>query len=134
MKLILSILIAWIFTLFWVMKFNGYFDFWIVNLIDLDWTFEFDFSFIKYTLDYIFYIPELIFENEKTNIQLFFSEYSQLTNNETLIFIMFLFHLIITYLIFIIVSVFKWYKDKKIVSLLIISLYFLFIYIVQKII
>jgi hypothetical protein len=56
--------------------------------------FEVDLSFIKYTIDYIFYIPELLLNSEKSAIKEYFSTHSTLTDKNIYLSIVFLFHFI----------------------------------------
>jgi hypothetical protein len=131
MKLITSILIALIFTLFWILKFEWYFELWKVNLVDIDWTFEIDLSYIKHTTDYIFYIPELIFDTYKDYIREYFIEDKELTNQEIYISIIFIFHFLFVFLLTQFLRIFAWYTDKKYIATWITIMYFLSIYFVR---
>lgn len=131
MKLITSILIAWIFTLFWLLKFQGYFEIWKVDLIKIDWTFEVNFSFIKYTMDYIFFFCWLIFDSNKEIIKESFSKYTVLTNKDVYVFIVFLFHFIFTFMLTWILKLFPGHNDRKYFTFWVLIMYLLLIYFVK---
>lgn len=123
MRLIVSILIAWIFTLFWLLKFEWYFDFWTINIVEKDWTFDTDFSFIKNSLTYIYYIPDFIFEYSNIYIKEYFLQYYTLTNRDTYIFVMYIYHLINIFIISQILRVFVTHRQRQLAILTIIILY-----------
>lgn len=99
MKIIASILIAMIFTLFWLMKFEWYFNFWTINLIWYDNTFDANLWFIKTSTDYIYYIPEIIYNSKKEIIIKSLSPYVSLDNKTTYLSITFFFFLIFSWLL-----------------------------------
>ena len=87
MKIISIILITLLFTLLWLMKFEWYFNIWVVNLIGYDDTFNTNLNFLKTTVNYIFFMPELIYNSEKETIKDFFSWHYSLTNKEIFLFV-----------------------------------------------
>ena len=89
MKIIISILISLIFALFWLLKFKWYFDLWTVNLVNIDWTFDANLTIIKHLFDYIYFLPDLIFNSEKENIMQFLSEYRIFSEQEVYISLLF---------------------------------------------
>jgi hypothetical protein len=129
-----SILIAWIFTIFWLLKFQGYFEIWKIDLIKIDWTFEVNLSFIKYTMDYIFYFCWLIFDLNKEAIKEYFSKYTLLTNKDVYIIIVFLFHFIFTFILTWILKLFPGHNDRRYFTLWVITIYLLLIYFVKSIV
>ncbi|MFK7779854.1 MAG: hypothetical protein QM490_01790 [Candidatus Gracilibacteria bacterium] len=131
MRLIISILIAGIFTLFGLLKFKGYFELGKVNLINMDGTFEVNFSSIKQITDYIFYIPQLIFDSEKESLKEYFSRYTSLSNQDIYISIVFLFHFIFIFSLTQFLKIFAGYTDKKYFAIGIVIMYFLSIYFVR---
>ena len=131
MRLIVSILIAWIFTLFWLLKHEWYFDLWVINLINLDWTFDTNLSFIKNIFDYIFYIPDLIFESSKGNIKEYFKDSIVLLPKEIYLFIIFIYHFINIFIIAQILRILVTYNQRNI-AILIITIIYLFIITIMK--
>lgn len=131
MNIILSILVASTFTLFWLLKFQWFFDFWKVNLINIDWTFDADFSNITNIINYIFYIPDILFNLGKDTIKNFFSKYLSLNNTEIYLWLMFIYHIILSLIIELFARMFWWYKHKKYIVLLMIWLYLWIIYTVK---
>ncbi|MDP2090664.1 MAG: hypothetical protein Q8K30_03620 [Candidatus Gracilibacteria bacterium] len=68
MRIVATILIAMIFTLLGLLKFDGHLNFGTINLIGYDDTFNTNFGFIRTSADYIFYVPELIYNSKKDAI------------------------------------------------------------------
>ena len=134
MRLIVSILIAWIFTLFWLLKYEWYFDLWVVNLINLDWTFDTNLTFIKNWFNYIFYIPDLIFEYSKDNIKEYFKYSIVLLPKEIYLFIIFIYHFINVFIIAQILRILVNYNQRNIAILIIILLYLFIITIVKNLV
>jgi hypothetical protein len=91
MKIIAIILITLLFTLFWLMKFEWYFDIWEINLVGYDDTFNTNFNFIKTTFDYIYYVPETVYNSEKENLKNLFSTFHSLGNKEVYLLVITLF-------------------------------------------
>lgn len=132
MRILVSILFAWIFTLLWLLKFEWYLDVWTVNLVNADWTFDTNLSFIKQASDYIFYLPDLVFEFSRVYIKEQLSQYITLWNKDIYIFVMFLYHFIGIFVIAQILRVFVTYHQRLYAIITIIILYLAFISIVQN--
>lgn len=128
MNIILSILIASFLALLWLLNFQWYFDLSVVNIINIDWTFDADLSWVKHTIDFVLYIPEQIFNIEKELIKELFSKYINLTKQEIYVWIMFLFHLILSLIIEVFAKIVWWYNHKKHVIIWMILFYLFLIY------
>lgn len=112
MKIIASILIAMIFTLFWLLKFEWYFNFWTINLIWYDDTFDANLWFIKTSTDYIYHIPEIIYNSKKDVIIKFLSPYISIDKKATFLSITFFFFLIFSWLLIFSLKYFPKREDK----------------------
>jgi len=131
MKLITSILIAWIITLFWLMNQEWYFWWVSINYIDSYWIFDLDISFIKNILDYFLYIPELIIKSDVENIKNIFSEYASLSFRDAYVLVIFLYNLVLIYIVSLLLILFPLKKDKRYLTIWLFIIYLLFIYIIK---
>lgn len=127
MNIILSILVAWFFTLLWLLKLQWYFEIWKIDLVGVENIFEVDLSFIKHSINYIFYIPELIFDNEKSWIKEYFAKYINLSEQEIFIWVIFVYHLTLSFIIEGFARVVWWFNHKKHVVVWMIWIYLLII-------
>jgi hypothetical protein len=127
MNIILSILVALFFTLFWLLKLQWYFEIWKIDLVGVENIFEVDLSYIKHSINYIFYIPELIFNNEKVLIKEFFIKYINLSEQEIYIWVMFFYHLTLSFIVEAFTRVIWWFNHKKHVVVWMIWIYLLII-------
>jgi len=132
MRMLVSILIAWIFTLFWLFRYQWFFDIWTVNLVNSDETFDTDLSFITQIFDYIFYLPDLVFDFSKIYVKDQFSQYVTLWNKDIYLFITFLYHFIGIFIIAQILRIFVTYHQRLYAILTIIWLYLVFISIIKN--
>lgn len=132
MRLIVSILVGMIFTLFWLLKLEWWYDLWIVNLINIDWTFDVNLSFIKTFADFILYLPEIIINWEKESIREFLDKYIILWDLELYLLVIFLFHFTLSYFIWFFSSIFTWYNVKLYLTIMSVSAYILFIFIFKS--
>lgn len=119
MKVILLLLATSITTLIWLLKYQWYFDFWVIEFIS-----RVDMSWIKSTLDYIYYIPDTMFQNNWENIKIFLSKYIELQEQENYLFIVFVFHFILYTMAYYLIKIIWGYNSKKI-TLFFISLFYL---------
>jgi len=126
MKIISAILIALIFTLVWLLKFEWYINMWIVNLIGYDDTFDADLGGFFVTItNYIYYFPELIYNSEKESIKnILLGNYS-LDDKDVYLWIIFIFFWIFTSIIIYILKFFYKKSDKIYLVLWIIISYLL---------
>ncbi len=112
MKIIASILIAMIFTLIWLLKFDWHLNFWTVNLIGYDDTFDANLWFIRTAADYLFYIPELIFDSKKEGIINLLNGIITLDNKSTFLSIVFIFFLTFSWILIYSLKYFPKREDK----------------------
>ncbi len=123
MKIIASILIASIITLIWILKFEWHLNFWVINLIWYDNTFNTNLSFIKISTDYIYHIPNIIYDLNKDFIQ----KILNIDDKETFLLIVFTFFLIFSWFLIYILKYFPKKNDRIYLVLWVISLFFIIV-------
>lgn len=101
-----------IFSLLWLLKYDWHLNFWTVNLIGYDDTFDANLWFIRTSADYIFYIPELIFKSEKIDLITLLSKYITLDNKGLFLSIVFIFFLIFSWILIYSLKYFPRREDK----------------------
>jgi len=123
MKIIVTILIALVFTLIWLLKYEWYFNLWVVNVIWYDDTFDADLSFLKTATDYTLYMPESIYNLEKENIK----STLKFDDKTTYLMIIFTFFAIITWIVMYAIRLFPKKEDKIYLVLGVIASYYLIV-------
>lgn len=112
MRIVATILIAMIFTLLWLLKFDWHLNFWTINLIGYDDTFNTNFWFIRTSADYIFYVPELIYNSKKDAIIDLFYWILNLDKKATYLSIVFFFFSVFSWILIYALKYFPQRDDK----------------------
>lgn len=127
MKLIVSILIAWLFALLGLFKFQWYFDIWEVHFINS--IFSINLSFLKNIIDYIFYFPELIFNTKLETIKLWW--WKNLNEQDIYVIIISWFYFLFSFILLQILKFFPWHNDRRFIVLWVMIWYILLTYFVK---
>ena len=128
MKILIILLIASFFALIWMLKFGWSFDVWLIGVKDAEWIFAVDVSFMKQSINYFFYIPELLYNMGKENIKEFISQYFTIKDKEIYTLVIFIFHFLAISTIYLMTKIFPMKKDKRLLTILIIVWYLVLTY------
>ena len=132
MKILITILLASIFAFIWMLEYEWSFNLWKIEVKEAHWVLDVDVSFIEKSVDYILYVPDILYNKNKDSIKEYVSKYFIIKDKDIFILIAFMYHLIFITFIYLITSIFPIKKDKRNLIILVIITYIILIYFISQ--
>ena len=132
MKILITILLASIFAFIWMLEYDWSFNLSKIEVKESHWVLDVDVSFIEKSVDYILYVPDILYNKNKDNIKECITKYFTIKDKDIFILISFIYHLIFISFLSLVTSIFPMKNDKRNLIILVISSYIILIYFISK--
>lgn len=132
-NIVVSIIIALFFSMLWILKYQWSFNLWVSNFVWYDDTFNVDFSFLKISANYTFYLTDLLYNSYRDLLKENITKFFLIENQEIYTLVVFSFFFLVSIISSLILKLLPVQRDKIYFVIWLITFYYVLVWILKNV-